>query len=91
MMGTCFLHTTSAYRLTSFSFSKPQPLIKNRNFDPTSRTLKKPTRDEVANGDTVESNVKGLAAMIIAEDEKRRAQELVGSLLPWLRSLTIIF
>ncbi|KAF9052994.1 cwf18 pre-mRNA splicing factor-domain-containing protein [Panaeolus papilionaceus] len=55
---------------------KPQPLIKNRNFDPTSRTLKKPTRDEVANGDTIESNVKGLAAMIIAEDEKRRAQEL---------------
>ncbi|PPQ64091.1 hypothetical protein CVT24_008908 [Panaeolus cyanescens] len=55
---------------------KLQPLIKNRNFDPNSRTVKKATRDEVANGDTVENNVKGLAALIIAEDEKRRAQEL---------------
>lgn len=54
-----------------------EPLIKNRNFDPETRTLKKHTQEDVVMEDTVENQVKGLAEQIIAEDEKRRAQELV--------------
>jgi len=64
-----------------FEYSPPssvaEPLIKNRNFDPESRTLKKLTKDDVEMEDTVETQVKGLAEQIIADDEKRRAQELV--------------
>ena len=56
---------------------KPEPLIKNRNFDPDSRTLRKHANDDVVMQDTVEVQVKGLAEEIIAEDEKLRAQELV--------------
>jgi len=59
------------------SLSVAQPLIKNRNFDPESRTLKKLTHDDVEMEDTVETQVKGLAEQIIADDENRRAQELV--------------
>ncbi|KAF8891222.1 cwf18 pre-mRNA splicing factor-domain-containing protein [Infundibulicybe gibba] len=52
-------------------------IIKNRNFDPETRTLKKHTRlEDTIMDDTVEKNVKGLAETIIAEDEQRRAQEL---------------
>ena len=54
-----------------------EPLIKNRNFDPDSRTLRKHVNDDVVMQDTVEVQVKGLAEEIIAEDEKLRAQELV--------------
>ena len=54
-----------------------EPLIKNRNFDPDSRTLRKHANDDVVMQDTVEVQVKGLAEEIIAEDEKLRAQELV--------------
>ncbi|GLB34729.1 putative cwf18 pre-mRNA splicing factor [Lyophyllum shimeji] len=52
-----------------------EPILKGRNFDPESRTLRKrdPTNDLE---DTVEKNVDGLAETIIAEDEQRRAQEL---------------
>jgi len=52
-----------------------EPVIKSRNFDPESRTLRKrdPTNDI---DDTVEKNVEGLAEKIIVEDEQRRAQEL---------------
>jgi len=53
-----------------------EPLIKNRNFDPESRTLRKHANDDVVMQDTVEVQVKGLAEQIIAEDEKLRAQEL---------------
>ncbi|KDR73579.1 hypothetical protein GALMADRAFT_620576 [Galerina marginata CBS 339.88] len=53
-----------------------EPLIKNRNFDPESRTLRKRTQADVVMEDTVENQVKGLAEQIIADDEKRRAQEL---------------
>ncbi|KAF8163536.1 cwf18 pre-mRNA splicing factor-domain-containing protein [Crassisporium funariophilum] len=53
-----------------------EPLIKNRNFDPESRTLRKHAQDDVVMQDTVENKVKGLAEQIIADDEKRRAQEL---------------
>lgn len=62
---------------THHSLSVAQPLIKNRNFDPESRTLKKLTHDDVEMEDTVETQVKGLAEQIIADDENRRAQELV--------------
>ena len=54
-----------------------EPLIKNRNFDPDSRTLRKHANDDVVMQDTVEVQVKGLAEQIMAEDEKLRAQELV--------------
>ena len=54
-----------------------EPLIKNRNFDPDSRTLRKHANDDVVMQDTVEVQVKGLAEQILAEDEKLRAQELV--------------
>ena len=54
-----------------------EPLIKNRNFDPESRTLKKHTTNDIVVEDTVENRVKGMAAQIITDDERRRAQELV--------------
>jgi len=55
---------------------KPEPLIKNRNFDPDSRTIRKHANDDVVMQDTVEVQVKGLAEQILAEDEELRAQEL---------------
>ncbi|KII89123.1 hypothetical protein PLICRDRAFT_124305 [Plicaturopsis crispa FD-325 SS-3] len=51
-------------------------VIKNRNFDPTSRTLRKHAKEDVDMEDTVEKDVAGMAEKIIAEDEERRAQEL---------------
>jgi len=54
-----------------------EPIIKNRNYDPESRTLKKHSReDDAMMQDTVEKDVEGLAQKIIKEDEQRRAQEL---------------
>ncbi|KAH8826935.1 mRNA splicing factor [Flagelloscypha sp. PMI_526] len=54
-----------------------EPIISHRNFDPTSRTLRKrDVQDADMNVDTVENNVEGLAEKIIKEDEARRAQEL---------------
>ncbi|KAJ7905775.1 cwf18 pre-mRNA splicing factor-domain-containing protein [Mycena olivaceomarginata] len=55
-----------------------EPVIKSRNFDPESRTLKKRAiiSDDVEMEDTVERDVAGLAEKIITEDEERRAQEL---------------
>ncbi|KAG6865924.1 hypothetical protein C0991_010425 [Blastosporella zonata] len=50
-------------------------LIKSRNFDPESRTVRKRNPlDDIE--DTIEKNVEGLAEMIISEDEQRRAQDL---------------
>jgi cwf18 pre-mRNA splicing factor len=50
--------------------------LKQRNFDPETRTLRK--RDPTdALEDTVEKNVEGVAEQIIAEDAERRQQELV--------------
>ncbi|KIK59549.1 hypothetical protein GYMLUDRAFT_1004355 [Collybiopsis luxurians FD-317 M1] len=53
-------------------------LIKNRNFDPESRTLKKhaAANDDVEMVDTVEKNIEGLAEEVIQEDEEKRAEEL---------------
>ncbi|PFH54153.1 hypothetical protein AMATHDRAFT_443 [Amanita thiersii Skay4041] len=51
-------------------------LLKSRNFDPGSRTLRKHNREDDFMQDTVEKDVAGLAERIIAEDEERRAQEL---------------
>ena len=67
-----------------------EPVIKNRNFDPESRTLKKHTANDVVMEDTVENQVKGMAVEIIADDERQRAQELVRfpySLKPCLTSV----
>lgn len=68
-------------------------MIKNRNYDPESRTLKKRTReDDVSMQDTVEKDVQGLAQQIILEDEQRRAQELVNiSITGYSRSLNTNF
>lgn len=53
-------------------------MLKNRNFDPESRTLKKRThKDGDVEMETVEKQVEGMAENIIAEDEEKRAQELV--------------
>ncbi|KIJ69082.1 hypothetical protein HYDPIDRAFT_123148 [Hydnomerulius pinastri MD-312] len=51
-------------------------VLLNRNFDPETRTLRKHTQNAAITEDTVEKNVEGMAEMIIAEDEQRRAQEL---------------
>ncbi|KAJ7582977.1 cwf18 pre-mRNA splicing factor-domain-containing protein [Mycena floridula] len=52
-------------------------VIKNRNFDPESRTLRKHTRDDdVEMVDTVEKDVAGMAEAIVAEDEEARQKEL---------------
>ncbi|KAK7020426.1 cwf18 pre-mRNA splicing factor-domain-containing protein [Favolaschia claudopus] len=55
-----------------------EPLIKNRNFDPETRTLKKRAviSEDVEMEDTVERDVQGMAEKIIVEDEERRGQEL---------------
>jgi hypothetical protein len=50
--------------------------LANRNFDPETRTLRK-HQANVEVEDTLERNVKGLAEQIIAEDEAKRAQDLV--------------
>lgn len=76
-MGVCVFQTHTIRWILTAHASVAQPLIKNRNFDPESRTLKKLTQDDVEMEDTVETQVKGLAEQIIADDEKRREQELV--------------
>lgn len=53
-------------------------VLLTRNFDPETRTLKKHTKNGGLTQDTVEIDVEGMAEKIIAEDEQRRAQELVG-------------
>ncbi|KAF9500547.1 mRNA splicing factor [Pleurotus eryngii] len=64
-------------KLTSRRGSDNQTLLKTRNFDPESRTLRKHNKDDDANmTDTVEKDVSGLVETVIAEDEQRRAQEL---------------
>lgn len=52
--------------------------FKPRNYDPATRTMKKRALGEEEE-DTVEKAVEGLADRIIAEDEERRAQDLVCS------------
>jgi len=52
-----------------------EPVLINRNFDPETRTLRK-HQTNVEMEDTLESNVKGLAEQIVAEDEAKRAQDL---------------
>ncbi|KAF7295364.1 hypothetical protein MIND_01075900 [Mycena indigotica] len=58
--------------------SADDSILKSRNFDPETRTLKKRPvfQDDTEMKDTVENNVAGLAEKIITEDEQRRAQEL---------------
>ena len=53
-------------------------VFKPRNYDPETRTIRKRALGE-EDEDTVEKAVEGLAEQIIAEDEERRAQELVRS------------
>ena len=60
--------------------SREELILSRRNFDPESRTLRKRTIDDDAQEDTVEKNIAGLAEQIVAEDEEKRAQELVRPL-----------
>ncbi|KAH9950269.1 cwf18 pre-mRNA splicing factor-domain-containing protein [Amylocystis lapponica] len=55
-----------------------EPVIKNRTFDPETRTLRKHAQNDDVDmmEDTVEAKVEGLAENIIAEDAERRAQDL---------------
>lgn len=53
-------------------------MFKQRNYDPETRTVRKRAIGE-GGEDTVETAVEGLAAKIIAEDEERRAQDLVSA------------
>nr|GAT59670.1 predicted protein [Mycena chlorophos] len=55
-----------------------ESILKNRNFDPETRTLKKRPvfNDGDEMKDTVENDVAGLAEKIVADDEQRRAQDL---------------
>ena len=53
-------------------------MFKPRNYDPETRTLKKRAVGE-DDEDTVEKRVEGLAERIVAEDEIRRAQDLVSA------------
>jgi coiled-coil domain-containing protein 12 len=55
--------------------------LANRNFDPETRTLRK-HQGNVEMEDTIEHNVKGLAEQIIADDEAKRAQDLVTIIFP---------
>lgn len=59
-----------------------EPTLSTRNFDPATRTLRRRDQEDDENEDTVEKNVAGLAEKILAEDEERRAQELVGTESP---------
>jgi hypothetical protein len=55
-----------------------ESIVKNRNFDPETRTLRKRTQaDDAVLQDTVEKDVAGMAEKIITEDEQKRSQELV--------------
>ncbi|KAK2466744.1 hypothetical protein APHAL10511_001002 [Amanita phalloides] len=53
-----------------------ETILKNRNFDPETRTLRKHAKTDEDMQDTVEKDIAGLAEDIIAEDEQRRQQEL---------------
>jgi len=53
-----------------------EPILTTRNFDPETRTLRKRTREDGDQDDTVEKDIAGLAEKIVAEDEKRRAEDL---------------
>ncbi|KAG1754378.1 cwf18 pre-mRNA splicing factor-domain-containing protein [Suillus lakei] len=56
--------------------SNGDSVLLSRNYDPETRTLKKHSKNEVLTTDTVEKAIEGVAEMIIAEDERQRAQEL---------------
>jgi len=62
--------------------------LKHRNFDPSTRTVRRHEGVGVETGDdnedTVEHAVQGLQERIIAEDEERRAAELVRGTLAHL-------
>lgn len=67
--------------LISTTVDRPtEGILKTRNFDPETRTLRKHAQEDEIMQDTVEKDVSGLAEQIIADDEQRREQELVGLL-----------
>jgi coiled-coil domain-containing protein 12 len=70
--------------------SEKEIVLSRRNFDPETRTLRKRTADDdIEMEDTVEKEVAGLVEDIVAEDELKRAQELVRSFPQWAAFTTI--
>lgn len=57
--------------------------FKQRNFDPETRQARVRVAGE-AEENTVEKEVEGLAEAIVAEDEERRAEELVSGCFWWI-------
>lgn len=53
--------------------------LSRRNFNPETRTIRKRDPETGEEEHTVEKTVEGMAERIIAEDEKRRVQELVAN------------
>ena len=51
--------------------------LSRRNFNPETRTIRKRDIADAETEETVEKTVEGMAEKIIADDEKRRVQELV--------------
>ena len=75
----CFITANLCCVLIVNLSAATKPVLKSRNFDPESRTLRKRTdTEDVSMDDTVEKNVEGLAEKILAEDEQRRNQDLVS-------------
>lgn len=70
-------YVTMKFRYCTFSTGHRDSVLLSRNYDPETRTLKKHSKTEVLTSDTVEKAIEGVADMIIAEDERQRAQELV--------------
>lgn len=62
---------------TNIAYTNRTTILKTRNFDPETRTLRKRAAVDEDMTDTVEKDVAGLAEKIITEDERRRQQELV--------------
>jgi coiled-coil domain-containing protein 12 len=64
---------------SNLAYDDSEAAVKPRNFDPETRTLRKRgADDDAAMEDTVEKKIEGVAEAVVAEDEERRAQELVS-------------
>jgi coiled-coil domain-containing protein 12 len=60
-----------------FFFCRSHFTFKQRNYDPETRQSRKRDKED-GEEDTVEKAVEGLEEQIIAEDEAKRAEELVS-------------
>ena len=72
-------HIVSKIYLSSHAHSDDITLSR-RNFNPETRTIRKRDPINAEDEQTVEKAVEGMAERILAEDEKRRVQELVNNI-----------